>query len=409
MTEGIIYVAVFVFFYFEIFMLLTYLSPNASKRRTSSQLPSELPRVAVIVPCFNEETTIGGTVESLRSLNYPKHLLEIILVNDGSTDGTKAVMDSYSGVPGITVIHKTNGGKHTAMNLGIESTSASLIGCLDADSFVDPGALLEIVSHFDAPEIAAVTASMGVFEAKNPLERMQYAEYLTGITMRHILASVNGLHVTPGPFSFYRRDVLLKLGGFHKAHNTEDMEMALRLQSNGYRIENAARAKVYTKVPRSLGALIKQRTRWTTGFLRNSYDYRSLFGNYNYGVLGLLVLPLGLLSLVFGVILFILNIVNVVRGTFVAYQSVGDIPLSHFIPTPGFDLFYVPITTLTLLGIISVGSIIVTLLVGKKISGINGMLGQDIFWYILLYSLISPLWVFTSFRDVIVGTKRSWR
>ena len=106
MTESLIYIGIFLFFYFQVFMLLTYVSPNAAARRAGTKLPERLPSVAVIVPCFNEETTIGGTVESLRALDYPKHLLEIILVNDGSTDKTREVMDRYVGMQGITVIHK---------------------------------------------------------------------------------------------------------------------------------------------------------------------------------------------------------------------------------------------------------------------------------------------------------------
>ncbi len=109
---------------------------------------------------------------------------------------------------------------------------------------------------------------------------MQNAEYIFGITLRHALASVNGLYVTPGPFSFYRRSVIEKLGGFRHGHQTEDMEMALRIQQAGYKIENAPRARVYTKAPNTLLGLVKQRTRWTTGFLRNvAGEYRGLIGN----------------------------------------------------------------------------------------------------------------------------------
>ncbi len=409
MIDAVLYVSIFLFFYFQVFVLLTYVSPGAAKRRAGSPLPDPLPTAAIIVPCFNEETTIKGTVESLLNLDYPHHLLEIILVNDGSTDGTRAVMDSYADNPRIKIIHKENGGKHTAMNLGIESTNADIIGCLDADSFVDRGALLEVVRHFDSPKIAAVTASMAVHDPKNPLQRMQYAEYLAGITMRHILASVNGLYVTPGPFSFYRRTILQSVGGFHKAHNTEDMEMAMRLQSTGYIIENAARAKVYTKAPRTLSALVKQRTRWTSGFIRNAYDYRSLIGNPRYGVLGLLVLPLGLLSLVSGIGLFILTIVRLAQTVQRTINTVGDVPVAHLIQTPEIDLFYIPITSMLIFGCISIASILLTLIVGKKISGIEGKIGPDLFWNVMLYSLVSPLWVFTSLRDVILGTKRSWR
>ncbi len=134
---------------------------------------------------------------------------------------------------------------------------------------------------------------------------MQHAEFVLGIALRHTLASVNGRHVAAGPFSLYRRSVRMELGGFRFGHQTEDMEMALRIQKAGYAIDSAPRARVYTKVPRSVPALIKQRTRWTSGFLRNvSQEYRSPVGNPRYGALGMIVLPLGFLALIGGLVAF---------------------------------------------------------------------------------------------------------
>jgi cellulose synthase/poly-beta-1,6-N-acetylglucosamine synthase-like glycosyltransferase len=148
---------------------------------------------------------------------------------------------------------------------------------LDADSFVAPDALREIIGYFDDPKVAAVTAAMSVYDPQTWLEKIQHVDYIHGITMRHVISSLNGLYVTPGPFSFYRRAIILELGGFQKGHSTEDLEMALRIQRAGYLIENAPRARVYTKTPRTIAGLIKQRTRWTTGFLRNViYDYADM-------------------------------------------------------------------------------------------------------------------------------------
>ena len=201
LTYPFIFIAVF----FEVFLLVTFLSEPARERRARPR-SERTPKVAVIVPCWNEENTVGGTVESLLALDYPKDKLQIILVNDGSTDNTQAVMDSYVGHPQITVIHKENGGKHTAVNLGIEKAQdAEYSGCLDADSFVAHDALREIVTYFDKPEIAAVTAAMSIWDPKTWLERMQNADYIHGITLRHVISSFNGLYVTPGPFSFFRR------------------------------------------------------------------------------------------------------------------------------------------------------------------------------------------------------------
>ena len=253
-------------------------------------------------------------------------------------------MARFAEHPQVRIIHKENGGKHTALNAGIASTDAELIGCLDADSFVEPDALREIVPCFAEAQVAAVTAAMSVHHPKNLLQHMQNAEYIFGITLRHAIASVNGLYVTPGPFSFYRHAVIKELGGFRYGHQTEDMEMALRIQQAGYGIENALHARVYTKTPNTLVELVKQRTRWTTGFLRNILgEYRGLIGNRRYGALGVLMLPTALLAIGSGILIFFLMLFEFTRHALTAFQIRDGIPLSYaLLPHGSFDWFYFP-------------------------------------------------------------------
>ncbi len=409
MTDAVLYVALFLALYFQIFALITFLSRDARLRRRMQSLVDDSPAVAVIVPCYNEQETIRGTIESLLALDYPMEKLEILLVNDGSTDGTRAVMDSYAHVPQIRIIHKGNGGKHTALNAGLRVTRAAFVGCLDADSFAHPGALREILSHFDHPQTAAVTASMTVHEPRNALEGMQYAEYLAGVALRHVLSTVNGLYVTPGPFSFYRREVVEELGGFREGHKTEDMEMAMRLQRAGYHIGNAPRAKVYTRAPSTLWGLLKQRTRWTSGFIRNTYDYRDLFLNPRYGVLGLMVLPFGVLAIVAGMALFVLTLYRGALAVIEFAETQGNVPITYTLSPTSLDWFYVPVTGLLILGVVGVSTAIMTMIIGKRISGTRGRLGVSVLWYLVLYSLVAPLWLFRSTRDVALGYRTNWR
>ncbi|MBU6310588.1 glycosyltransferase [Patescibacteria group bacterium] len=409
MTEAALYVTLFLALYFQTFALLTFLSKDARQRRTKVRLESDFPRVAVIVPCWNEETTIRGTVESLLALDYPREKLELILVNDGSTDNTARVLNEYRAHPMISVIHKQNGGKHSAVNLGAARTRAEFIGCLDADSFVHPGALKEVLAHFDDPRVASVTASMTVHEPRTILERMQYAEYLAGVALRHILATVNGLYVTPGPFSFYRASIIRKLGGFRHGHQTEDMEMAMRLQRHGYRIENAPRAQVFTKAPKTVWKLVKQRTRWTSGFIRNAYDYRDLMFNHNYGVLGLLVLPLGVLALISAMGLTVLAITDTSRMVATALRTQGDVPWSFAFSAPRMDWFYAPITEALVLSIVGIATVTAIMYIGKAISGAQKPIAQDILWYLACYSLVAPIWVFRSAAYVALGVRNAWR
>lgn len=409
--EILAYPFLFLGLYFEVFMLLTFLSAPAKERRL--RVPSShTPKIAIIVPCWNEQDTIGGTVTSLLALDYPKDRLEIILVNDGSTDNTKQVMDSYAGNPQITVIHKENGGKHTAINMGIEvAEDAEFVGCLDADSFVAPDALREMIPCFEDPKVAAATPAMSVFQPKNLLEQMQNAEYIIGIAARHALSAVNGIYVTPGPFSFYRRSVIEELGGFRHAHQAEDMEMALRIQRAGYEIENAPRSRVYTKVPRSVPKLIKQRTRWTTGFLRNVMtDYRDLVGNPKFGTLGLLVLPLGFVAIIGGAFLFFVALVSLVLNTINAYTVTEGVPLSYtLLPRFSIEWFYIPATFLLLTSVV-VGVLSVSLLlIGRHVSNTPAKILLGIIGYTFIYAFIAPFWLMRSMYDVLTGKRRAWR
>ncbi|MDB4992309.1 MAG: Biofilm synthesis N-glycosyltransferase PgaC [Parcubacteria group bacterium] len=411
LVEALTYPFIFLAVFFEVFLLVTFLSEPARERR-SRALSTQTPKVAVVVPCWNEQNTIQGTVESLLALDYPADKLEIILVDDGSTDNTPAVMDQYAENPQVTVIHKENGGKHTAMNLGIEKAhDAVYVGCLDADSYVAPDALREIIAYFDDEKVAAVTCAMSVWDPKTLLERMQNADYIHGITLRHVISSLNGLYVTPGPFSFFRRDIVLKVGGFRNAHNTEDLEMALRLQNAGYILENAPRARVYTKTPLTVRALVKQRTRWTTGFLRNViYDYRHMIGNKQFGTLGLFMIPIGLIANVSGIVMFGVIVVRTVQAIWNQIALVSGFPLLYTLtPHVSFSFLFFPVSFIMLLSLIMLMGAVTTMLVGKHISKTSGNLFVGIIMYMTFYGLIAPIWLIRSMYDLITGTRRGWR
>ncbi len=410
-VEFIAYPFLFIAIYFEVFLLITFLGSHGRSSR-ARPLATHTPNVAIIVPCWNEETTIAGTVHSLLALEYPVDRLQIILVDDGSTDGTPQAMKEFEHESRVAILRKENGGKHTAINAGIElAKNAEIIGCLDADSFVAPGALREMIAYFDDPKVAAVTPAMSVFNPTTLLERMQNAEYIFGIGWRHALALVNGIFVTPGPFSMYRKSVVDELGGFRYAHQAEDMEMALRMQRHGWHIENAPKARVYTKVPRNVFRLIKQRTRWTTGFLRNVLlDYRDLVGNPKHKALGLMVLPFGFLAVSGGIILFSVAMYMSATQLVRTVATVHGVPLSYIL-TPHFSLgwFFIPITFLVILGLVASGISITFMILGKRISETPGNLWLDMLAYCLLYGFVAPWWLLRSVTDVALGTKRTWR
>lgn len=408
--ETLSYPFLFIALFFESFVLVTLLSKPA--RAARARVPgTETLSVAVIVPCYNEADTVAATCDSLLALDYPAEKLEIILVDDGSTDATPAAMARFAEHPQIRIIHKENGGKHTALNVGIAATNAEIVGCLDADSFVEPDALREIIPTFADPNIMATTAAMSVHKPKTFIQHMQNAEYILGITLRHTLASINGLYVTPGPFSFYRHSVIEELGGFRHGHQTEDMEMALRIQKAGYGIENAPHARVYTKAPRTVLALIKQRVRWTTGFLRNILgEYRCLIGNRWNDALGIIVLPIALVAVGSSLLLFSVSIFTFIQNTLNALEIRSGIPFLYaFIPHGSLDWFYFPTNFYLLFGAAIVLMSFSFVIIGKRISKTPGNLAIGLISFALLYGLIVPFWLFRATADVTFGKRRNWR
>ena len=256
------------------FFLSVYILAFFVWRRRKASIPDErLPGVSIVVPAYNEGKNIAETIESLLRLDYPKDRLEIIVVDDGSTDNTYEVAKRYEG-NNVRVIRKENGGKSSALNVGIKNAKYDVIACMDADSIATGEALKALVSYIVDEGADAVTPVMHVWKPKNIIEKFQWAEYILSNVMRRALDTLQAQYVTPGPFSVFRRECFEKYGYFEENNITEDMEIAMRIQAKGGKIIHASDAIVYTKVPRDLVSLIKQRVRWNLGFLENALRYR---------------------------------------------------------------------------------------------------------------------------------------
>jgi cellulose synthase/poly-beta-1,6-N-acetylglucosamine synthase-like glycosyltransferase len=389
-----IYLATFISLYVTTLWLIVFWKNKNDIYK--SKIKKNYPFVSVIVPCFNEEKTIVKTVYSLVNLDYPKDKLEIIIIDDGSTDKTYQKAEKLLKHKQVKLFSKKNGGKWTALNYGVKKADAKaeFIGCLDADSFVTPKALKIIMAYFTDKKIMAVTPSLKVYQPKNIIQSVQKIEYIFNIILRKILAWLNSITVTPGPFSIYRKKVFEELGLFVHGHNTEDMEMAFRLQSKNYRITNAPDASVYTITPASFKKLQRQRERWYKGFIKNAWDYRYIFTNKNYKDLGLFVLPIVPLTLLIYIImifyalfLFIQNTIN----KFVLWQAV-NFDLSQI--TFNFNWFFINTSTVILVGFFVLIFVISLFLLGKKISNENLEIKKDLKDLLLFAFLYSPLFLF---------------
>ncbi|MEI7463321.1 MAG: glycosyltransferase family 2 protein, partial [Candidatus Taylorbacteria bacterium] len=330
--------------------------------------------------------------------------------NDGSTDNTRYVLERYVNNSQIEIIYKDNGGKHTALNLAIKKSDSQYIGCLDADSYARPDSLLRIISKFNKPEIMAVVPSLQVFEPKTIIQRMQKVEYIIGSFMRTILAEMNALYVTPGPFSIFRREVFETIGYYKEAHNTEDMEMAMRMQFNGLKIASAHDSIVFTSSPKNVKSLYKQRVRWTSGFLNNVRDYRSMLFNVNYGNIGMFVLPfmiLSAMSVLYIVSIMAYDIINIFHSMYVRYMSIGTNMFDW--SWPSFNWFFLQTSPLVFCVIVAISLVLTFIIIGSYMSSGNRAKILEVVTYICLYSFIAPLWMMRSLYNVLLQKKLSWR
>ena len=409
-TTVFLYILTFLAMYVEVFFLVTFFEKRKEiVTKLDDNNPNRVyPDVTIIVPCWNEEKTVGGTVNSLLALDYPKNALHIILIDDGSTDSTWAVLQQFQNTPNISVYHKDNGGKHTAMNYGISVTKTEFIGCLDADSFVSSSALKRMIPYFDDPKVMSVSPSIIVDNPKSVIEWAQKAEYQLSVYIKKMLGLVGGIHVTPGPFSIYRMKVFRDLGDYKYAHKTEDMEIAYRMQVNGYRIEQCHDAVVYTKAPKTAYALYKQRLRWIYGFINNTIDYRRVIMRSEYGTFSLFTIPAGIVSIFSAMYLFgfmVYSLFNFVVDKIFRIEAVGNLWVSR----PTLDLFFVDTHAFVFITIILYGLVVTSLFLGSKMTNGKVKFSMGMVYYIVIYSIIAPLWLIQALLKTVTRREVAWR
>jgi len=407
----IFYILAFIAIYAQIFLLITFFeNRKVFLKKTEKIKLKKYPAVTIIVPCWNEEQTVYKTVRSVFNLNYPKNKIKLILVDDGSTDNTWKVLSRFAKYPNVKVLKKENGGKHTALNLGLLHTETEFLGCLDADSVADPESLIRLMAYFEKePEFMAVTPSIVVKETKNIIERAQKAEYLMAVYVKKMLGCLGAIHVTPGPLTIFRKKVFEDLGPYRHAHNTEDMEIAYRMQENHYPIGQCHDALVYTATPPSVKKLYKQRLRWIYGFLNNTLDYRRLMFKKNYGNFALFTLPTGILSTltagyVFGRLVF--EMFNFLADKFFHYQVTG---FDFSFKLNNFDPFFINTELSLFLGFLIYFLVVFSVLLGYKIVKAKGFLSLDLFYFFFIFSLVSPFWLGKAVYNTILSRKPAWR
>jgi len=337
---------------FALYFSLLFLIIFWENKQKIKEVPKidKLPTVTLIVPAHNEEKKIVNTITCLKNLNYPKKLLEIIVVDDGSTDRTAEVAKKT----GVKVIRKEKGGKANALNYALKYAKGEIVGVVDADSYPEPNALMKSLPFFSDPMVASVTTRILAKDSKGLLGKLQEIEYALIAWTRKLLEYVDSIQATPGPLSLYRRKILNELGGFDENNATEDIEIAWRLMDAGYKIRMAG-AETKTEIPKSIRGWWKQRIRWNIGGFQTSYKYRKSAFRKGSGTFGFFVVPFSVISYVLSILLlsviFYFVIYHVVMyGTYlISALSIGLNPLKY-LSLPVLDTFFVfviPIAIMT--------------------------------------------------------------
>jgi cellulose synthase/poly-beta-1,6-N-acetylglucosamine synthase-like glycosyltransferase len=345
------------------------LNESAFRRTVRSPLA---PPISILVPAYNEAAGIVDSVRSLLALEYPR--LEVVVVNDGSTDHTldrlvdafdlreaerplppflhhEAVRGVYlpHGRLPLLVVDKENGGKSDSLNAGINFSKYPLVCAIDADSILEQDALVKAAMPFiEDPWRTVATGGMvrvangcriehgRIVEAalpRNPLAMFQVVEYIRAFFgARTGWSAMNSLLIVSGAFGLFRKDTVIAVGGYRTDIVGEDIELVVRLhrtlrdEGRPYRIVYVPDPVCWTEAPESARILRRQRRRWHRGSVETLLIHRRMIGNPRYRGTGLLALPALLLFEVLG------PVVELAGYAFaVAAYVLGDIELSFFV------------------------------------------------------------------------------
>ena len=252
---------------------------------------SRWPLVSVIIPAYNEEVNAIRTVNSLLAQDYPQ--LEIIFVDDGSKDDTYSkVSEHFITNSTVQVYTKSNGGKASALNFGIQKSNADFVVCIDADTQLKTDAVTELMKKFEHENVAAVAGNVKVGNQVNMITRWQSIEYVTSQNFdRRAFDLLNCITVVPGAIGAFRKDAILVAGGFTTDTLAEDCDLTMRLHRNGFIVKNCTSAISYTEAPETFRQFLKQRFRWSFGVMQCFWKHRDTIFNPRYKNFGMVAMP----------------------------------------------------------------------------------------------------------------------
>lgn len=385
-------------FYSIKYGLLHFLSRNMSLHRGT------LPRLAIIIACYNEEKVIGKTIEALQQGTYRN--FRLILVNDGSRDDTASIIRGYAEKDRrITLVDIPNGGKANALEQGMARTKNRWLVFCDADTIFAPNALYEfaLAAAIDN-RLGAIAAKIIVGNDHNLLTRSQLIEY--EIAYKFIKSSqdvTNMITVVPGAAGLWKHGALEKAGGFLSDTLAEDADTTMRVISRGSRVGYRANVRAFTEVPEKIKMLFKQRTRWQLGNMQSFVKHRRGLLNHRYGTLGFVGLPMFFIELLAAITYPFILIFTVIMLFNHGSTSIGR--LKEVITNPATDYaVFLGIALVT----VEVLLVLFVVLTVKKSLWAKFKLLLTIPYFVTIYKIFLSLFTLVALLRALRGRMHGW-
>ncbi|MEU9899333.1 bifunctional polysaccharide deacetylase/glycosyltransferase family 2 protein [Streptomyces phaeochromogenes] len=275
LATGLAVVGVAVMGRFGMMLILARRHYRQRNKRRFSWGPTVTQPVSVIVPAYNEKECIANTLESLAKSTHP---IEIIVVDDGSTDDTSQIARDAArsfGMTNVRVIRQENAGKPAALNNGVRSASYDIVVMMDGDTVFEPDAVHQLVQPFADPEVGAVAGNAKVGNRNTIIGAWQHIEYVMGFNLdRRMYDLLRCMPTIPGAIGAFRRDAVLEVGGMSEDTLAEDTDITIAMHRGGWRVVYQEHARAWTEAPASLKQLWSQRYRWSYGTMQALWKHR---------------------------------------------------------------------------------------------------------------------------------------
>ncbi|TXS36134.1 glycosyltransferase [Streptomyces sp. or43] len=271
LVVGLAVIGVLVLARFGLMLLLSFAHARRVRKKDFSWGDPLTRPVSVLVPAYNESKCIANTVRSLVASDYP---LEVIVIDDGSTDGTADLVDRMR-LPGVRVVRQRNAGKPAALNNGIAHARYDIIVMMDGDTVFEPSTVRELVQPFADPRVGAVAGNAKVGNRDSLIGAWQHIEYVMGFNLDRRMYDMLGCMPTiPGAVGAFRREALNRIGGMSEDTLAEDTDVTMALHRDGWRVVYAENARAWTEAPESVQQLWSQRYRWSYGTMQAIWKHR---------------------------------------------------------------------------------------------------------------------------------------